>query len=122
MKSGCVLMGAALAVVAAIAAAAAKEPEPPPGSPAACHKTALALIGMIDGGETATPQYRSAFAAFVGTCGRRLVIPLPVPGRLKRLPCRDHLVALANLIDNGQIRSGAFGRGRNAFAKVCQPR
>jgi hypothetical protein len=121
MKSAWVVMGAMLAVLVTMTAAVAAEPEPPPGSSAACHKTALALIGAIDGGETATPQYGKAFATFVATCGRRFVLPRPASRRFRYLSCRDKISALVDLIDNGQIKSGAFARARNAFAKMCAP-
>jgi hypothetical protein len=121
MKSTWVVTGAVLAVLVTMTVAVAAEPEPPPGSSAACHKTAFALIGAIDGGDTASPQYRAAFATFVATCGRRLVLPLPMSRRFRYLSCRDKVSALVDLIDNGQIRSGAFARARNAFAKMCAP-
>ena len=122
MKSAWVVTGAVLAVLATMTVAVAAEPEPPPGSSAACHKTAFALIGAIDGGGAGAAQYRTAFATFVTTCGRRFVLPLPAPRRFRYLSCRDKVSALIDLIDNGQIRSGAFARARNAFAKMCPPR
>lgn len=122
MKSALVVTGAVLAVLVAVTVAVAAEPEPPPGSSAACHKTAFALIGAIDDGSAATPQYRTAFATFVATCGRRFVLPLPASRRFRYLSCRDKVSALVDLIDNGEIRSGAFARARNAFAKMCAPR
>ena len=121
MKSAWVVTGAALAVLVTVTVAVAEDPEPPPGSSAACHKTALALIGAIDGGGTVEPQYRKAFATFTATCGRRFVVPLPASRRFRSLSCRDKLSTLVDLIDNGQIRAGAFARARNAFAKMCPP-
>jgi hypothetical protein len=110
-----------LAVLVTVAIAVAAEPEPPPGSSAACHKTAFALIGAIDGGDAAMPEYRKAFAVFVATCGRRFVLPLPASRRFRYLSCRDKISALVDLIDNGEIKSGAFAHARNAFAKMCAP-
>ncbi len=53
MKFAWVVTGAVLAVLVTVTVAVAAEPEPPPGSSAACHKTAFALIGAIDGGDAA---------------------------------------------------------------------
>ncbi len=121
MKFAWVVTGAVLAVLVTVTVAVAAEPEPPPGSSAACHKTAFALIGAIDGGDAAASQYRKAFATFVTTCGRRFVLPLPASRRFRYLSCRDKISALVDLIDNGQIKSGTFARARNAFAKMCAP-
>jgi len=121
MKSAWVVTAAVLAVLVSTMGAVAAEPEPPPGSSAACHKTAFALIAAIDGGDTATPQYGKAFTTFVATCGRKFVLPLPASRRFRYLSCRDKISALVDLIDNGQIKSGTFARARNAFAKMCAP-
>jgi hypothetical protein len=85
-----------------------------------CRQGVLALIGMLDDGDTKSADYKSAFSAVVGTCG-------PVAGS-KAAPkpagtpqCRKLAGAMLDEIESNRLNGKAFVTARDSFAQGCGP-
>jgi hypothetical protein len=112
--AGAAFVFAALAAGAAFAQGARSGAGP-------CRVGAQALIGLLDEGADATPDYRHAFEGVVRSCGpaaRSVAAPDP----RGRAACRDMALRLLDLIEDRGLNTLDFARTRDAFAATCAPR
>jgi hypothetical protein len=86
-----------------------------------CRQGVLALIGMLDDGDTKSAAYKHAFSAVVETCGpvaRSKAAPKPSA----TAQCRKLAGRMLDEIEDGRLNGKAFVSARDAFAQGCAPR
>jgi len=108
---------AAIFVCAALAPATAQDKRSGVGP---CRQGALSLIGMLDGGEDNTADYRHAFDGVVKTCGPAGMPSAQPPSA--RADCPKLARAMLDAIEEGKINAQGFVRARTRFAMSCAPR
>jgi len=85
-----------------------------------CRQGVLALIGMLDGGDTKSADYRQAFTGVVQTCGpvaRSKAAPKPAG----TAQCRKLAGYMLDEIEEGRLNGRAFVEARDTFAQGCGP-
>jgi hypothetical protein len=108
---------AAIFVCAALAPATAQDKRSGVGP---CRQGALSLIGMLDGGEDNTADYRHAFDGVVKTCGPAGMPSAQPPSA--RADCPKLARAMLDAIEEGKINAQGFVHARTRFAMSCAPR
>ena len=86
-----------------------------------CRQGVLALIGMLDSGDTKSADYKSAFSAVVGTCGpvaRSKAVSKPAA----TAQCRKLAGYMLDEIESNGLNGRAFVEVRDTFAQECGPR
>ena len=108
---------AAIFVCAALAPATAQDKRSGVGP---CRQGALSLIGMLDGGEDNTADYRHAFEGVVQTCGPAGMPSAQPPSA--RADCPKLARAMLDAIEENKISTQGFVHARTRFAMSCAPR
>ena len=88
---------------------------------APCRQGALALIAMLDNGETATADYRHAFAGVTESCGAITPGGSGKPPGIDAKACRAMALKMLDEIEEGRFARPSFARARDDFAKNCAP-
>ena len=85
-----------------------------------CRQGVLALIGMLDDGNTKSADYRHAFTAVVGTCGpiAKSKAALKPAGAAQ---CRKLAGYMLDEIESNRMNGRAFVEVRDTFAQECAP-
>jgi len=86
-----------------------------------CRQGVLALIGMLDDGDTKSAEYQQASSAVIETCGpvaRSKATPKPVG----TAQCRKLAGRMLDQIESGRLNGTAFAQARDAFEQGCGPR
>ena len=108
---------AAIFVCASLAPAIAQDKRSGVGP---CRQGALSLIGMLDGGEDNTADYRHAFDGVVKTCGPAGMPSAQPPSA--RADCPELARAMLDAIEENKINTQGFVHARTRFAMSCAPR
>ena len=85
-----------------------------------CRQGALALVGMLDGGEDNTADYRHAYQAVVQTCGPAGAPSAQAPS--SRQECPNLARAMLDAIEENKLNTQTFVHARTRFAMSCAPR
>lgn len=88
---------------------------------APCRQGALALIAMLDSGETGTADYRHAFAGVTESCGAVTPGGSGKPSAIDTKVCRAKALKMLDEIEEGRFARPSFARARDDFAKSCAP-
>jgi len=110
-------LGALLVATALSALAAAQQRS---GS-APCRQGALALIAMLDSGETRTADYRQAFAGVTESCGAITPGGSGKPPAFDAKACSAKALKMLDEIEEGRFARPSFARARDDFARSCAP-
>ena len=108
---------AAIFVCAALAPATAQDKRSGVGP---CRQGALSLIGMLDGGEDNTADYRHLYEAIVQTCGPAGAPSAQAPSA--RQECPNLARAMLDAIEENKLNTQTFVHARTRFALSCAPR
>jgi hypothetical protein len=90
-----------------------------------CRQGVLALIGMLDSGDTKSADYKSAFSAVVGTCGpvaRSKAASKAASKPAGTAQCRKLAGYMLDEIESNGLNGRAFVEVRDTFAQECGPR
>lgn len=108
---------AAISICAALAPATAQDKRSGVGP---CRQGALSLIGMLDGGEDNTADYRHAYEGVVQSCGPAGMPSAQPPSA--RADCPKLARAMLDAIEENKINTQGFVHARTRFAMSCAPR
>ncbi len=85
-----------------------------------CRQGVLALIGMLDDGDTKSADYRQAFTGVVQTCGP-VAKTRPATKPAGAAQCRKLAGYMLDEIESNRMNGRAFVEVRDTFAQECAP-
>jgi hypothetical protein len=85
-----------------------------------CRQGVLALIGMLDDGDTKSADYNHAFTAVVQTCGP-VSQSKAAPKAAVTARCRQLAGQMLDEIESGRMNGKMFVQVRDEFAQGCAP-
>ena len=120
MRNSRVVLVVATALVASSLGSAAPASAEQRSGVGPCRQGVLALIGMLDGGDAKSADYRHAFTAVVQTCGpvsQSKAAPKPAG----TAQCRKLAGQMLDEIELNRMNGKAFVQVRDTFAQGCAP-